>query len=334
MFRSATFKLTAWYLCLVMAISLLFSIVVYHIGSGEIARGIHLQSERIYSQFPVFDDNPILHPTSDIATSDHDLLLRLVFLNIVVFLLAGIASYLLARRTLEPIEEAHEQQKRFTSDVSHELRTPLTALRMESEVALMSPNISTKELKATLKSNLEETAKLERLINNILRLTRLEADELRQNFGVLSSQQVSEEAVKQVSALAKDRDVTIEQNITDQSFSGDQDSIIQLLVIILDNAIKYSGSGSTVKIEAHKKDTNIVFRVIDHGIGISHEALEHIFDRFYRAESSRNKQSNYEGYGLGLSIAKMIADVHDGVITVISQPDKGTEVEIRLPITK
>ena len=166
MFRSATLRLTAWYLGLVMFISLLFSFVVYHIGTNEIARSLHLQSARIYSQFPIFDNNDLIHPRPYIANSDHDLLFRLFILNIVVLVLAGLASYWLAKRTLEPIEEAHEQQKRFTSDVSHELRTPLTALKMESEVALLNPKASSKELKGTLHSNLEEIDKLESLINN------------------------------------------------------------------------------------------------------------------------------------------------------------------------
>ncbi|HEY1645125.1 MAG TPA: HAMP domain-containing sensor histidine kinase [Candidatus Saccharimonadales bacterium] len=316
-----------------MAISVLFSAVVYRIGANDIARGVHAQYERIYNQFPVFDNNPVLKTGSSINSSDHDLLLKLVFLNIAVLLLAGLASYVLARRTLEPIEEAHEQQKLFTANVSHELRTPLTALKMESEVALLNPNISAKELKNTLKSNLEEVSKLERLINNILRLTKLEADELRQNFGVVSSKQVVEDAIKQVKIQAKNRNINIEQNIHDQTFSGDEDNVNQLIVILLDNAIKYSSPNSLVKIETHKHENNLIFKITDHGVGIPKSSLEHIFDRFYRSEGSRNKgQNEREGYGLGLSIAKMIADVHSAVITVSSEVGKGTEVEVSFPL--
>ncbi|MEI9913848.1 MAG: HAMP domain-containing sensor histidine kinase [Candidatus Saccharibacteria bacterium] len=308
---------------------MLFSFVVYKVGTNEIARGIHLQSERIYNQFPVFDDNPILHPIRDIDSSDHHLLFMLVLLNIVVFLLAGIASYLLAKRTLQPIEEAHKQQKRFTSDVSHELRTPLTALKMETEVALMNPKVSLSELKSTLQSNLEEVTKLERLINNILKLSRLEADELRQNFGALSTKKVSAEAVKHVQALAKQHNISIEQDISDQPFYGEHDSVTQLLVIVLDNAIKYSQANSKILVKAKEKDDQVIFSVEDFGKGISKDALDHIFDRFYRADPSRNKTT--EGYGLGLPIAKMIADVHGAIIYVSSQKDKGTLVEVAFP---
>ncbi len=334
MFRSATFKLTIWYLAIAMAISLLFSAVVYGIGTGEIARSLNLQTDRIYRHFPIFSSNPILRTGSDIDATDHRLLLKLVFLNIIVFILAGIASYILARRTLDPIEEAHEQQKRFTSDVSHELRTPLTALKMESEVALLSPKITSSELKATLKSNLEEASKLERLINSILRLSRLEADELRQNFTVISTGDVVNEAVKQTKVLAKQHHLSINQEVKDLPIYGERESLIQLLVILIDNAIKYSGQAKNVLIKTSKRENMISISVIDHGVGISKDSLEHIFDRFYRSESSRNKEQGKEGYGLGLSIAKMIADVHEGVITVSSELGKGTEVEVSLPIHK
>lgn len=334
MFRSATLKLTAWYLGLVMFISLLFSIVVYHIGTNEIAKSLHLQYNSIYNQFPIFDNDGLYHPRPYINDSDHDLLLRLIFLNILVLLLAGLASYWLARRTLEPIEEAHEQQKRFTSDVSHELRTPITAIKMESEVALLNTKASAKELKDTLKSNLEEVDKLETLINNLLRLSRLEANELRQNFVSINAKQVVELAVKQVALPAEQRKIAIEEDAVDQHFMGDKDSVTQLLVILLDNAIKYSPNDSNVKIEAKTEDNKLVFSVKDNGSGISRKALNHIFDRFYREEDSRNKQSQKEGYGLGLSIAKMIADIHDAAITVKSQVGKGTEVEVTFPIDR
>jgi signal transduction histidine kinase len=168
MFRSATFKLTLWYIAIVMAISLAFSVVLYHEATSELIRGLHGQMEHIFNQFPVFEGDPsLLRPAPDYTAAVHRILIRLVGFNAIVFVGAGLSSYWLARRTLEPIEEAHEQQKRFTADVSHELRTPLTALKMESEVALMNRNSTAPELRQTLTSNLEEVAKLEALINNL-----------------------------------------------------------------------------------------------------------------------------------------------------------------------
>jgi len=330
MFRSATFKLTMWYLAIVMAISLCFSVVLYHVAAGELDRGLHRETERIYTQFPVFENNPLLRPGQDYENGAHRILWRLVGFNIIVLVAAGGASYWLARRTLEPIEEAHEQQKRFTSDVSHELRTPLTALRMESEVALLSKKASTSELKQTLASNLEEVSKLEGLINNLLRLSRLEADELQQSFVSVSSTKIISEAIQQVEPMAKSRKVSIKHSGPDYAVNGDHDNLVQLLVILLDNAIKYSSAKSDVEVVSARHEGNINISIQDHGVGIERKALEHVFDRFYRSDSSRQKAGE-EGYGLGLSIAKMIADVHNGNITISSKPGEGTKVSVSLP---
>jgi signal transduction histidine kinase len=334
MFRSATTKLTLYYLALTMSISLMFSIVVYRLASDDIANGINRQAQRIYSQFPIFRDNQLLKPDKDIGGGSHDLLIRLVLFNLVVFILAGVVSYLLAKITLRPIEEAHEQQKRFTADVSHELRTPLTALRMESEVALLSSDISNKELKETLESNLEEVTKLEQLINNILRLTRLEHEELRANFTNTDTKTLAVDARKQLTKLAERRNIKIITKLKTYPIFGDPTSITQLLVILLDNAIKYSKSGSSVSLKSYNTSQAIGFIIEDHGTGISKEALNHIFDRFYRASNSRTKSEDNNGHGLGLSIAKTIADIHRAQITVSSQLSKGTTVKVLFPKTK
>ncbi|HVV26016.1 MAG TPA: HAMP domain-containing sensor histidine kinase [Candidatus Saccharimonadales bacterium] len=336
MFRSATFKLTMWYLAIVMAISLVFSAVLYHVATGELDRGLHNESLRISRQFPVFQGDPLLRPGQDYNSGAHRILWQLVSFNVIVLIGAGWASYWLARRTLRPIEEAHEQQKRFTADVSHELRTPLTALKMESEVALMNPKNGKKELRDTLASNLEEVTKLEDLINNLLRLTRLEAGELEQQFERLNSETVAQAAVEQVAKQAAERHITVASDLKPAELLGDQTSLTQLLVILLDNAIKYSPSGSTVQLSAKTADQKVVFEVADQGAGIEREALEHVFDRFYRGQnSSRTKSgvSGAEGYGLGLSIAKMIADVHKGTITISSRPGHGTTATVTLPLS-
>ncbi len=331
MFRSATFKLTMWYLAIVMAISIIFSFALYNVTTGELNRGLNRETQRIDTQFPVFQNDPNIRYMSTYASQDASrIMLRLISLNLFVLVGAGFASYFLARRTLEPIEAAHEQQKRFTSDVSHELRTPLTALRMESEVALLNSKTSSAELRKTIKSNLEEVTKLDLLINNLLRLTQLEADELQQHFQRISSRDVVEAAIERVSKLAEARKITIKQTVKDAAVLGDQESLVQIIVILLDNAIKYSPEGKTVTLDASATGKEVIWRISDEGNGIEQAALEHVFDRFYRSDSSRAK-STTEGYGLGLSIAKMIADVHEGNITVKSRVGHGTTAIVLIP---
>lgn len=331
MFRSATFKLTMWYLAIVMAISFLFSVSLYHVATAELARGLHRESQRLSTQFPVFDGSPLLKPGPDFHDSAHRLLVQLIGYNVLVLAFAGLASYWLAKRTLRPIEIAHAGQQRFTADVSHELRTPLTALRMESEVALLSDKTSSQELRDTLKSNLEEVTKLETLINNLLRLTRLEEVELRHNFTTISSQALINEALEHTRKNAELRHITLDADLTDTKLYGDHDSLVQLLVILLDNAIKYSSEEATIEIRCRSINKLVLIDITDSGIGIEAEALQHIFERFYRADSSRHKTTT-EGYGLGLSIAKMIADIHRGNITLASQPGQGTTATIHLPL--
>jgi signal transduction histidine kinase len=329
MFRSATFKLTMWYLAIVMAISLSFSFILYHDAAIELQRGLNRATQRIDREYPIFENSPLLQPRSDYASGTHRLLLRLVALNVIVFIGAGFASYLLARRTLKPIEAAHEQQKRFTADVSHELRTPLTALRMESEVALLNDKAPASALRATLTSNLEEVGKLEVLINNLLRLTRLEANELQQQFEPVSTEALAAAALERVEPLAKIQKIKLASDIPAATINGDQDSLAQLLVILLDNAIKYSPKGAEVSLQGRQRGEQFIFTVTDHGQGIAPDALKHVFDRFYRANSARTKDGQ-EGYGLGLSIAKMIADLHGGNITLSSRVDHGTTATVTL----
>ncbi len=313
-----------------MAISILFSIVVYTVGSDGIANGIRLQSERIYNEFPIFEENPILKPSKDIKRGEHILLMRLLFFNSIVFVLAGAASYFLAIKTLGPIEEAHKQQKRFTSDVSHELRTPLTAIRMESEVALLNDNISKEDLKAILNSNLEETTKIENLINSLLRLSRLESDEIKKNFSDLKIDEIVKQAISNVSNQAKSKKIKIINKVDSvDQIKGDKNSLIQLVTIFLDNAIKYSHSNKEIEVSfiSNRNSKSLILK--DQGIGIDKKDLDHIFDRFYKSDTSRTQSDNSkESYGIGLSIAKSIAEVHDINIVVSSQLNKGTTVKL------
>ena len=333
MFRSATFRLTVSYLAIVVVISVLFSAVVYHVGTDDLAFGLHHQMQRISTDFPVFDNSPFLRPGNDLSNDSHRLLGRLIAFNIIVFIGAGFASYWLARRTLTPIEQAHEQQKRFTADVSHELRTPLTALKMEAEVALLDPKTTASELRQVLSSNIEEAEKLDTLINSLLRLTRLEAGELQQNFVALDAGEITAEAIQHVQKLADASKITIDEKSAALQLLGDRDSLVQLLVILLDNAIKYSPAGSTIKIAAKKDHGEAVISIIDAGMGIEPAALNHVFERFYRADASRTK-SDSDGFGLGLSIAKLIADVHHATITLTSRAGKGTTATIKLPLSE
>jgi signal transduction histidine kinase len=330
MFRSATFKLTVWYMLIIVAISLMFSLVVYHLAVNELASGLSHQSERFSNEFPAFSNNPLLRQRSELSSGTHQIITNLIVFNALVFVTAGFGSYALARRTLEPIEDAHEQQKRFTADVSHELRTPLTALKMETEVALLDKELKSPGLRAALRSNLEEADKLELLINNLLKLTKLEAEELERTFTTVSLKEVVNEAVALTHQQAEAKAITLTRTGNEGTVLGDKATLTQLAVILLDNALKYSKDGSSVEITQTSDERTARLTIIDRGVGIEKAALEHVFERFYRANKARTGGVT-EGYGLGLSIAKHIADMHGGTITLSSRVGHGTTASVTLP---
>lgn len=180
MFHKTSLKLTAVYLLIIMLISLFFSITLYSLSAHEFDRGFR-------SQDVLFDDEQLSRPISNgfqkrfIESRDEAsreakvrVLAGLAIINIVILFVGGGLSYVLARRSLEPIEEAHRVLERFTADASHELRTPIAAMKTEIEVALMQPNLSIKDAKISLRSNLEEIDSLTELTSGLLSLARQE----------------------------------------------------------------------------------------------------------------------------------------------------------------
>ena len=221
----------------------------------KLDRGLHRESQRIALQFPVFQNDPNLQKMAPDAASDaHHILLRLLFLNVLVLLGAGVASYWLARRTPGATARLLMNSRSVlrpmpaTSYVHHSRHC---VWRVRS--LCLHAKTPASELRQTLKSNLKEVTKLDTLINNLLRLTQLEADELQQHFEQVSSKDVVETALGQVSKLAAARKITLHHTVADAIIMGDQESLVQIVVILLDNAIKYSSEGKTVTLAAIKE---------------------------------------------------------------------------------
>lgn len=334
MFRSALFKLTAVYVAIVMAISISFSFVLYNLAVKELETGFQNQYVRWLTEYRPYGLRQPGDPALELAARTSHILDQLVYFNILALLVTGGASYLLARRTLRPIERAHNQQKRFTADVSHELRTPLTALKMDTEVTLLDKKATAAELRKTLEGNLEEAERMENLVNNLLQLANFEANKIRTEFSRVSLGEIAENAIQVVRSYAESKKIGLTHSLENVFVAGDKPSLTQLVVILLENAIKYSPAGSEVHIETRKKGQVATLSIQDNGTGIPPEALPHVFDRFYRADDSRSEQAPH-GFGLGLSLAKLIADLHNGEIVLTSTTSgdrKGTEARVRLPV--
>ncbi len=337
MFKSARIKLTAWYLLIIMVISIAFSMVIYRVSTIELERLSRLQrfrfERRVQQEWPDFETHP-LPPIIEqelIEETKRRLALNLLLINIGILVVSGGMGYFLSGKTLWPIKEMVDEQNRFVADASHELRTPLTSLKSEIEVSLRDKNLTGTETRNLLLSNLEEVNNLQVLSDNLIKLTQYQKKTNGLAVVKISLASVVDEAIKRITNLAKKRKVTIVNKITDFTFEGNFPLLSEMFTVFLDNAVKYSAEDTQVNLTSEKTDGYIVIKIADQGIGIGGKDLPLIFDRFYRADKSRVK-TEVSGYGLGLAIAKQIIDRHQGSIKVQSKPNKGTIFTVQLPV--
>ncbi|HSB70197.1 MAG TPA: ATP-binding protein [Candidatus Methylomirabilis sp.] len=241
---------------------------------------------------------------------------------------------------LARLEAAFAQVRNFSSDASHELRTPLTVLKGEIEVALRSPR-DPEEYRSVLASALEEVERMSRLVEDLLMLSRADAGALRWERGPVELDRLVEEIAKQGEILGRGRDVRVGiEALEPLVVQGDEQRLRQLLLNLLDNAVKYTLPGGRVTLSLRQVTSSnpvpiplnpwVEIAVRDTGIGIPAEALPRIFERFYRVDQARGREAG--GAGLGLCIAKTIAEAHGGRIEVESTPGTGSTFTVLLPM--
>lgn len=334
MFTQTRLKLAAWYLLIIMLVSVSFSLAMYKVLTSELSRVERVQRLRQEGQLPEFRQRfPrvfILDPQLVEETKDR-LKTILLLVNLGILGASSLAGYFLAGRTLRPIKEMVDEQNRFITDASHELRTPLTSLKTSIEVYLRGKQHTVRESDKLLSSNLEEVNDLQSLSDNLIKLTQYQKINGNIVFENTSFAEIIEEALKKVSNLAKHKNITIKNQIKDYTIEADKQSLIETFVIFLDNAIKYSDKNTKVTLTSKITSNSILVNIKDEGVGIAEQDLPHLFDRFYRADKSRTK-TDVQGYGLGLSIAKQIVDKHNGSISVENESDKGATFTIQLPM--
>lgn len=332
MFQSARLKLTLWYVIITMVVSFVFSLVLFSFLHRELVRSFRRRELRLQQYFDY--TNPPPQPTTlndkQIETAENLIKLQLFYANLIVLGLSALAGYFLAGRTLRPIKEMVDEQNRFVADASHEFRTPLTAMKTAIEVNLRDKNLTVNEAKSVLESNLSDVDSLKKLSDNLLALSHFQTNGSEVKMIKVSVKDVLNSSIEKVKYIARQKGISIEKEIKDTFILGDREKLIQLFVIFLDNAIKYSFKGGEIKISAENKDKNTVIKIEDRGVGINRKDIPFIFKSFYRGDKSRSKEFA-EGYGLGLSIAKKLIDQHGGTVSVISSPNKGTTFTIQVP---
>ena len=268
----------------------------------------------------IFADNSFI--SGSLRTSVIISVLMLTGAMAVIFLI----SLWLSGLAVKPVKRAWEQQKQFVADASHELKTPLTVILANNNIMMSHKDSTVADERQWLESTEEEANHMKKLIDNMLFLAKSDAGETKVQLSTVDFSEMAEACALNFEPVAFEKEIMIDTDIESGiTLEGDATQLNQLVHILVDNAVKYADPGTTVTIRLQKHGDKVEFSVNNKGTPISKEDIEHIFDRFYRAEKSRTTK----GYGLGLSIARRITEGMNGKILVESNKENGTTFTVR-----
>ena len=268
----------------------------------------------------IFADNSFI--SGSLRTSVIISVLMLTGAMAVIFLI----SLWLSGLAVKPVKRAWEQQKQFVADASHELKTPLTVILANNNIMMSHKDSTVADERQWLESTEEEANHMKKLIDNMLFLAKSDAGETKVQLSTVDFSEMAEACALNFEPVAFEKEIMIDTDIESGiTLEGDATQLNQLVHILVDNAVKYADPGTTVTIRLQKHGDKVEFSVNNKGTPIPKEDIEHIFDRFYRAEKSRTTK----GYGLGLSIARRITEGMNGKILVESNKENGTTFTVR-----
>ena len=324
-FLKARLKLTLFY-----AVSLLVIIVVF----GSLLYVLFVNNIKNNFEFEENSSGSSISKESQVLNDAVNMLrLTLIISDAAIIIIVSLLGYFLANRTLRPIKNSLEEQKRFVSDSAHELRTPLTIMKTSIETVAAGKKQSVKEYQVLTKDLLEETNKLINISNGLLFLSKKDSGVLQNSHEDTDISSICERQINLFEPYAAKKSVSLIGNIEKHQYiKGNYEQLNQLLTNLLKNAIDYNKKGGSVYLSLESDKNNVILKVKDTGIGISPDDLKHIFNRFFKADKSRNMSDS--GAGLGLSIVKEIVNLHRGIIKINSVLNKGTEVSVSFPGTR
>jgi two-component system sensor histidine kinase CiaH len=339
MFKKAVFKLTFFYSFFFFFLFWTFSLGLYVYLERSLQKEFVTQvSERVrhefqgaqvlgFSEFSIQHSNTLLNKSREMTLENFRR--GLVLVNCLFLFLIPAVSWFLAKRTLSPIQDILQKQKQFVSDASHELRTPLGIAANEIEIALQQER-NTSYYRKTLSVLKEEILRLSNLVLNLLTLARHENAGKEIGMQEVALADIISTVIATYRQKSLAQKVLFKVNFPDENIvvKGNPTMLEQLFTNLIDNAIKFSLPERTVTVSIRKKRKHAEVLIQDEGAGIAFEEQKKIFDRFYRSDSSRVQAG---GFGLGLSIAKMVAESHGGSISVHSALGKGSTFIVTLP---
>ena len=291
----------------------------------------------------------VSHPWFEVTKPIRQLILDLILGAGLTLICVAAIGWLLSGLAMKPVRESYQRLKQFTADASHELRNPIATIQTNVQVALAEPDIEPQQHQQ-LQVIERLTRRLGRLVDDLLFLARQDSGIVLQQWIDVPLDALLMEVIEEQQAIATTQNLSLSLEIVDlpnaeDNFTllGDWDQLARLFTNLVSNAVQYTPSGGEIEVELqlaakNKRNSAILnpalqIKVTDTGIGISAEALPHLFDRFYRADPARTHRSA-AGSGLGLAIAKAIVENHRGQIRIDSQVDRGTAVTVTLPAHK
>ncbi len=318
LFWRARLNLTALYIGIIAAIVIIFSFTLYY----SLVKNIRDNVEGNFSNDQV--QELVMGKTTD------QLQMTIVFVDLAVLGISSVLSYVLAGRTLKPIQETMEKQKQFTADASHELRTPLTVARTNLEVALREKEWDKEKGRSFITNAIDEITLMTKLTEDLLTLSKLEGREKNLSFGKINITEIAERVVKKMRHMATERNIKLSMEGSHAVFLyGESGALERLVTNIVSNALAFTKSRGSIHVTVYERHAKAIVTIQDTGIGIAKEDLPHVFERLYRADKAR---SETRGAGLGLAIAEEITRNHHGTIRIESELGKGTLVIITFPV--
>ncbi len=332
MFKAAQLKLTFFYSALFLLLFWSFSFGLYYwmersFGEGYISQVKERQHGQVDGEF-AGKNEALVTIAGDVALDQ--LFSVLIILNSGLLIAIPIASWFLAKRTLSPVLQMHQQQKQFVSDASHEMRTPLAIMSGELDVTL-NKSRTAHEYKKTLVSTREETNRLAKLVENLLFLAEADRNAKSIQTETVDITDVLSEVIHALQSKAQEKKIQITMDTGDvvgPTVAGYSGLLYQLFYNLVDNAIIYTTQNGRITLFLSEEKNNIVVAVQDTGIGIEKKHIKKITERFYQVDAAR---SQTKGYGLGLSIVQAIIQKHKGKLHISSELQKGSIFTVVLP---
>lgn len=334
--KSEVNRLTLSYLAVIMTLSLIFTGIIYLLSTASLNRPL-LPSEEENSSVSVeateFEEHSFERTfrkrlESRDNTTRVTIIYSLVGFNLGIFVIGIFVSRSLAKLTLAPIERAMMKQTQFIFDASHELKTPLTAMLVRNEVALRKKSLPEEKAREVIEKNIEEILKMKELTASMLDVARENGEPEKSTE--INVPEFLADLQEKLAPVAREREVKIKTEMNLGKIlraSVAKNTLEQILTIFADNAMKYSGE-KIIYLRAGRRGKNVAFSVKDNGVGVKKEDQKRIFERFYQVDAARTRTEDKTSHGLGLAIAKNLAERQGYKIVLRSSEGRGAEFEV------